>query len=90
MTVEQFMTSLLTNFPQLGVSVLFIVIAINLFNQLMKWVDRMITNLQDRVKTLEYENKELRQALFSIQDPDKIRLATALLARSPQTNLGSD
>lgn len=74
--------------PQLGTSIIFLAMAVYLFRFLMDSNLSFRNYLVDRNKYLEDENKQLRQALFSMRDPDAMRLATSLMARSPQTNLG--
>lgn len=76
--------------PQLGVSVVFLGMAVKLFAFLMDSNSAFRTYLIERNKYLEEENKQLRQALFSTQNPDAMRLSAALLSRAPQTHLGED
>lgn len=84
-TVEDVLISIL---PQLGLSVIPLYAAYRLFIFLMESNRDYRLDLQTRNKYLETENKELRQALFASRDPDAMRLSTALLSRTPQTNLG--
>jgi hypothetical protein len=82
--VDQLLTSVL---PQLGASAVFLMMAVYLFRFLMDSNHAFRTYLMDRNKYLEDENKVLRQALFSSQNPDAMRLSAALLSRAPITNL---
>lgn len=85
------MEELLTTIaPQLGASIVFLAMAIYLFRFLMDMVMRFINYLMEQNKTLQEENKQLRQALFASRDPDAMRLSTALLSRSPKTDLSDD
>ena len=73
--------------PQLGASIVFLAMAVYLFRFLMDSNSAFRTYLIERNKYLEQENKELRQALFATQNPDAMRLSTALLSRTPPTNI---
>lgn len=76
--------------PQLGVSIIFLAMAIYLFRFLMDSNLAFRNYLMHRNNYLEEENKQLRQALFASKDPDLVRLSASLLARSPKTNLGEE
>jgi len=82
--MDQFIT---TFAPQIGASVVFLAMSVQLFRFLMDSNHAFRTYLIERNKYLEQENKELRQALFSTQNPDAMRLSAALLSRAPITNL---
>ena len=82
--MEQFLTTIA---PQLGASVVFLAMVVYLFRFLMDMVMRFINNLIARNKYLEDENRRLSHALFASKDPDAMRLSTALLSRSAQTEL---
>jgi hypothetical protein len=82
--MENFLTQIA---PQLGASPVFLVMAVYLFRFLMDSNSAFRTYLIERNKYLEQENKELRQALFSTQNPDAMRLSAALLSRAPITNI---
>jgi hypothetical protein len=82
--MENFLTQIA---PQLGASAVFLVMAVYLFRFLMDSNSAFRTYLIERNKYLEQENKELRQALFSTQNPDAMRLSAALLSRAPITNI---
>ena len=83
--MEQVLVAIL---PQLGLSIVPLYAAYRLFQFLMDSNKEYRIDLQSRNRYLEQENKELRQALFSSQNPDAMRLSTALLSRSAQTDLG--
>lgn len=71
----------------LGQSVVFFIMAVKMFQFFVEAVTDFRKHLQARVTYLEEENKQLRQALFATRDPDAMRMATALLARSAPTEL---
>lgn len=83
--MEQLLTTVA---PQLGASIVFLAMAVYLFRFLMDMVNKFIGHVIEQNKALQTENKELRQALFAIRDPDAMRLSTALLSRSPKTDIG--
>ena len=80
--------ALIAVLPQLGLSIIPLYAAYRLFIFLMESNREYRTDLQQRNRYLEQENKEFRQAFFALKDPDQIRLATALLSRSQITDLG--
>lgn len=72
---------------QLGQSIVFLIMAVKMFQFFVDAVTDFRKHLVARVAYLEEENKQLRQALFATKDPDAMRMATALLARSAPTEI---